>query len=156
MSSVGVENVIREYIKKTVHLSLGTSTAKGKPWVCEVHFGYDDALNLYFVSKKSTRHCTEIAENPFVAGNIIKQHHLEESPHGIYFEGEAALIKPTDAQLELYSSRLGRNKNELAAQLKDTDDSGMYQITVSNWAIFGKFGLDSNQKYELSWKDGKQ
>lgn len=156
MTKLNIEEAIRRYIDKTVHLSLGTATTDGKPWVCEVHFAYDDNLNLYFVSKKATRHCAEIATNPFVAGNIVKQHPLEESPHGVYFEGKAEVIEPTGAQLELYCARLGRDKDELAEQLKETDVRGMYRITVRNWAIFGKFGLDSNHKHELKWNEGTE
>ncbi len=149
--SIDVEKNIRDHITKTVHMSLGTTTPDGKPWVCEVHFVFDDSLNLYFISKLTTRHCTEIADNPYVAGNIVKQHPLEESPHGVYFEGVAKIVEPTDEQLELYCSRLGRDKEELAKQLKEEDGRRMYKISVSNWAIFGKFGLDTNQKHELSW-----
>ncbi len=65
-----VEKIIREYIDKTIHLSLATSS-DNKPWVCEVHFAYDEQLNLYFRSLKSRRHSQEIAKNPNVAGNII-------------------------------------------------------------------------------------
>lgn len=145
-----IEQIVREYIDKTVHMSLATVSG-GKPWVCEVHFAYDKNLNMYFVSKLTTRHCSEIAVNPSVAGNIVKQHSLDESPHGVYFEGTAEAIEPTNDQLELYCSRLGRDKDELAVQLKEDDGRRMYRIAVRNWAIFGKFGLDANQKHQLTW-----
>lgn len=152
MTSSEIEKIVREYIDKTVHMSLATVSGD-KPWVCEVHFAYDNNLNLYFVSKLTTRHCTEIASNPSVAGNIVKQHSLEESPHGVYFEGTAEAIEPTDDQLELYCSRLDRSKDELAVQLKEENGRRMYRIDVFNWAIFGKFGLDANQKHELAWSN---
>jgi uncharacterized protein YhbP (UPF0306 family) len=155
MSTLDIEKAIREYIDGLMHLSLGTATVDGKPWVCEVHFAYDENLNLYFVSKKDTRHCQEIAANSFVAGNIVKQHPLEESPHGVYFEGTAEVVEPTDAQLEVYCSRLGRDKAELTEQLQERDVRGMYKIAVRNWAIFGKFGLDANHKHKLKWDGGR-
>ncbi len=40
-----LEQIIREYIPQIVHMSLAT-TADSKPWVCEVHFAYDDAPNV--------------------------------------------------------------------------------------------------------------
>lgn len=145
-----IEKIVREYIDKSLHLSLGTS-ADNKPWVCEVHFAYDDHLNIYFVSKLTTRHCLEITVNPHIAGNIVKQHKLEDAPIGIYFEGTAGEIDPTNQQLEIYCSRLKRDKTDLTAQLKEKDGRRMYKISVSNWAVFGKFGLDANQKHELKW-----
>ncbi|MEK7153707.1 MAG: pyridoxamine 5'-phosphate oxidase family protein, partial [Patescibacteria group bacterium] len=90
-----IEKTIREYLPQVIHMSLAT-TKNNKPWVCEVHFAYDDALNLYFRSLASRRHSQEIAENPSVAGNIIKQHSLEEYPLGVYFEGMAEMMQPGD------------------------------------------------------------
>lgn len=148
---MNIEENIRTYIDKTVHMSLGTTTPDGKPWVCEVHFAYDNDLNIYFVSKLTTRHCQEIAANPNVAGNIVKQHPLEESPHGVYFEGTAEAIEPSKEQVDTYCTRLGRDSKELSEQLKEKDGRRMYKISVTNWAIFGKFGLESNRKHELAW-----
>lgn len=152
MSDSEIEKNVREYIGKTVHMSLATSKDH-KPWVCEVHFAADDQLNLYFVSNKTTRHCREIAANSSVAGDIVKQHPLEESPHGVYFEGRAKMLEPPDdVQVEGYCQALGRDVMELKTTLADpNDDHRLYKITVDNWAIFGKFGGDKNQKHSLAW-----
>lgn len=149
-----VEKIVRKYLDKTVHMSLATSRGS-KPWVCEVHFAYDQALNLYFVSERSTRHCKEIADNPFVAGDIVRQHDLSQSPHGIYFEGSAELVAdPSSEQISSYCGRLNRDESELRQYLSAEGGRGMYKISVSNWAAFGKFGGDKNQKYELAWSGG--
>jgi uncharacterized protein YhbP (UPF0306 family) len=89
--NVDVEQVIRDYLPEVGHMSLGTSS-NNRPWVCEVHFTYDDNLNLYFRSLASRRHSQEIAANPNVAGNIVKQFQLGESPVGTYFEGTAQML----------------------------------------------------------------
>lgn len=150
---IDVEKIVREYIDKTVHMSLAT-VKDNKPWVCEVHFAYDDQLNLYFVSKMPTRHCIEIAANPYVAGNIVKQHGLEELPAGIYFEGVAEMLKdPTEDDISRYCSRLGRDKSEVSPQLNEENGRRMYKITVSNWAAFGKFGEEPMRKYVLAWSN---
>jgi uncharacterized protein YhbP (UPF0306 family) len=154
--NLDIEKVIREYINKTVHMSLGTSSGN-KPWVCEVHFVYDEDLNLYFCSVPETRHCTELTQNPSVAGNIVKQHDITESPNGIYFEGNAALVEsPTEKDIERYCSRLGRNVEELTAMLGPDGGRCMYKIEVKNWAAFGKFDGVKNAKYELAWNGGKK
>src|SRR5690606_5100432 len=122
---IDVEKVIREYIDKTVHLSLAT-VSDNRPWVCEVHFAYNNELNLYFVSKLTTRHCREIAANPSVAGNIVKQHGLEESPNGVYFEGLAEIVeKPTNEELDNYCLRHNRNREGLADKLKEENGGRM-------------------------------
>jgi uncharacterized protein YhbP (UPF0306 family) len=126
-----IEQIVREYLDKTIHMSMAT-VSDNKPWVCEVHFTYDEDLNLYFHSKPNTRHCQEIANNPNVAGNIVAQHGPEDSPHGIYFEGTAEADETE-----------GRE-----------DSKEKYKITVDNWYAFGKFGGDTNHKYKLTWNGG--
>lgn len=152
-----MEKIVREYIEKSIHMSLGTSK-DNKPWVCEVHFVYDDQLNLYFRSLKSRRHSQEIAQNPNVAGNIVKQHNVEEYPHAIYFEGTAAIVED-DAERQklfpLFETRLGAGK-DILEEARQEDGHQFYKITVANWYAFGKFGQQSGQKYELAWNGGKK
>lgn len=95
-TTVNVEKYVREYIDATVHMSLATVSGDA-PWVCEVHFAYDDTLNLYYRSLTSRRHSQEIAANPKVAGNIIDKYGLGDAVVGVYFEGTAELVGPGDA-----------------------------------------------------------
>lgn len=151
--TIDIEKIIRDYIPNLVHLSLATS-ASNKPWVCEVHFAFDDELNLYFGSKTATRHCQEIAQNPHVAGNIVRQHENGEVPLGVYFEGTADQVTQEAAQEAAFSVLDKRFNISQKAPGKRSDDGwGMYKITVKNWYVFGKFDDDSGpQKYELAWK----
>ncbi len=155
MTDQQIEAIIREYITTIPHLSLAT-VSSSQPWVCEVHFAADDELNLYFVSKGSTRHAQEIAGNPHVAGNIVRQHGLAEAPQGIYFEGEAAmLVAPTQAEAERYAMALGGDTQKVLERLSDQQHH-MYRIAVRNWAVFGNFEGTGNAKYGLAWREDKQ
>jgi len=151
---MNIESIIREYIDKSVHMSLAT-VRNNKPWVCEVHFAYDQELNIYFRSIATRRHCQEIADNPHVAGNIVRQHGLNELPHGIYFEGTAELITD-EAEFpklaKLFIDRLGV-KETIIDEAKSPDGAHFYKITVQNWAAFGKFEGEKVQKHELAWHD---
>lgn len=155
--TVNVEDTIREYINKSLHLSLATMSAGG-PWVCEVHFAYDSDLNLYFRSTKERRHCQEIAINPNVAGNIVAQHSLEDSPHCISFEGKAELVEDETRFVEMYRFFKQRQNvtEEIIEQAKTGSGSSFYKVTIENWYAFGKFGGESNQKYKLEWNGGVQ
>lgn len=155
--SVNVEKIIREYIDKTVHMSLGTSRGE-RPWVCEVHFVYDDMLNLYFRSLESRRHSQDIAANPHVAGNVVRQHAVDEYPHAIYFEGTAAMIADDGERQKLFplfQSRL-KASDVILDEAKSPDGHQFYKITVDNWYAFGKFDGEKGSKYQLSWNGGKQ
>lgn len=147
-----VEKIVREYIEKSLHMSLGTSK-DGKPWVCEVHFVYDENLNIYWRSLGSRRHSQDIANNPRVAGNIVRQHSVDEYPHAIYFEGTAELVENIDEQEKiapLFQKRL-RAGDKILGDAQQKDGHKFYKITVENWYAFGKFGNDKGDKYKLEW-----
>jgi uncharacterized protein YhbP (UPF0306 family) len=152
-----VEKLVREYIDKTIHLSLAT-VRDNKPWVCEAHFAYDENLNLYFRSLKSRRHSQEIVGNPNVAGDIIDKYALGDPVVGLYFEGKAELLGEGDAQdkaFECLKSRLGVSE-EAVEEAKRSDGHQFYKINVKTFYIFGKFDDTGAQKYELSWNGGKK
>lgn len=152
-----VEKIIREYIDKSLHMSLGTSS-DNKPWVCEVHFVYDQDLNVYWRSLTSRRHSQEIAKNPNVAGNIVRQHGLGEYPHAVYFEGKAELIEDEAERQKifaLFQKRLEVDESILEDAKKD-DGHKFYKITVENWYAFGKFDQPSGGKFKLEWNGGQK
>lgn len=155
--AVEVEQIVREYIDKSLHMSLATVSGD-KPWVCEVHFAYDGQLNLYFRSLASRRHSQEIAANPHVAGNIVRQHKLEDYPHAIYFEGLAELISDEAELIESceHFKERGIANDSAVAEAQKEDGHKFYKITVENWYAFGKFGGDSGQKYKLKWNGGEK
>jgi uncharacterized protein YhbP (UPF0306 family) len=147
-----VEKIVRENIDKTVHMSLAT-THDDAPWVCEVHFAYDDDLNLYYQSLTSRRHSQEIAANPNVAGNIVDKFELGDPVVGIYFEGTAQLLAPGPDQrqaAECLSARMDAQV-DLAAIASSPDGHQLYKVTVANWYAFGRFGGASGQKLKLEW-----
>lgn len=154
-NKLNIEQTIRDYLPQIVHMSLGTSK-DNKPWVCEVHFAYDNDLNLYFRSLTSRRHSQEIAANPNVAGNIVKQHQLGEYPVGVYFEGTAERLEPGDEQNKAFSAIKERLQasDDILEEAKRPDGHQFYKITVDTWYVFGKFDDQGGKKYELKWNGG--
>jgi len=148
-----VEKVIREYIKPLVHMSLATVSGS-KPWVCEVHFASDEDLNLYFLSKATRRHSQEIAKNPHVAGNIVKQFALKETVMGVYFEGTAKILEPGEEQDKAFrccQDQLQVSDGTIEEASRD-DGHKFYKISIENWYVFGKIGDLPAQKHKLAWK----
>ncbi|MDO8335314.1 MAG: pyridoxamine 5'-phosphate oxidase family protein [Candidatus Saccharibacteria bacterium] len=148
---MNIENFIREYLPNVIHLSLATS-ADNKPWVCEVHFAYDDDLNLYFFSTTDRRHCEELRNNKYVAGNIVKQHAMGEKPRGVYFEGVAEQLENVDENHIAYKTYAARYP-EFRHWEKLGGDSRLYKIKVSDYYIFDVTGqIQPPGKHQLSWK----
>lgn len=155
--AVDVEQVIRDYLPGVLHMSLAT-VANDRPWVCEVHFAYDDDLNLYFRSLAARRHSQELAANPNVAGNIVRQYELDEPVVGVYFEGVASQLKSADDQKRAFAclkDRLQLSGTSLE-EAKQGDGHQFYKVEVQDWYVFGCFGQPSGQKYQLSWHGGTQ
>jgi len=155
---VNVEKIVWEYLPNVIHMSLATSK-DNKPWVCEVHYAFDEELNLYFRSLTSRRHSQEIAVNPNVAGNIVRQHELGVYPLGVYFEGTAELLPAGEEQNKAFTCINERLKagDDILDQAKDPNGHQFYKITVANWYIFGKLEEEKGgQKYQLPWKGDKK
>lgn len=148
---MNVEQVIKDYLPDVIHMSLATSK-DNKPWVCEVHFAYDDQLNLYFRSILSRRHSQEILENPAVAGNIVTQHGLQDKPRGVYFEGHAKLLEKDGEIKTAYdciSKRLGIGP-EILTDAKRPDGHKFFKIAVDTYYVFDARESTPSQKYTLS------
>lgn len=154
---MNLEQTIRDYLPQIIHMSLGTSK-NNKPWVCEVHFVYDENLNLYFRSLTSRRHCQEIAANPHVAGNIVKQHELGEYPLGMYFEGTAERITDSAERKKVFPyfrDRLDCGE-DILEDANSSEGHQFYKISVANWYIFGKLDGTGGKKHKLKWNGGKK
>jgi hypothetical protein len=147
---MNIEQTIRDYLPNILHMSLGTS-AGNKPWVCEVHFVYDDELNLYWRSKPSARHSQELAQNPNVAGNIVIQHGPGEKPLGLYYEGTAELLTDVDETNPMYERFIGRlgAKPTILEDAKQEDGPKFYKLTVTDWYVFDARNSVPSQKYHL-------
>lgn len=154
--SLDVEGIIRQYLPQVAHMSLATSK-NNKPWVCEVHFAYDDQLNLYFRSLTSRRHSREIAVNPHVAGNMVTQHFLGQAVRAVYFEGTAKLLEAGDEQAkawECLSKRLYLDERFFEESTRP-DGHQFYKITVDTFYLFDSYISKPSQKYKLKWNDRK-
>jgi uncharacterized protein YhbP (UPF0306 family) len=150
--SANVEELVRDYIDDSLHLSLAT-VRENRPWVSELHYAYDDDLNLYFCSLPSRRHSQELVDNPFVSGNIVKQYGAHgEAVHGLYFEGRARMVDESDCErvFEVFKRRQDVPES-LLEESKRPDGHKFYQIVVSDWYVFGKIDGDKSEKLHLPW-----
>jgi uncharacterized protein YhbP (UPF0306 family) len=147
------EQAIRAYLPEVIHMSLAT-VVNDKPWVCEVHYVFDNDLNLYFRSTPTRRHSEEIKVNPSVAGNIIKQHEVGQKPRGVYFEGTAEMLSDVDENhpaYTLYCQRFNTDKTILE-EARTENGHKFYKITVRKFYLFDAIDSSPSRKYELSWK----
>jgi uncharacterized protein YhbP (UPF0306 family) len=152
MNDADLERVIREYLPRVVHLSLSTCSHR-RPWIAELHFGYDADLNLYFRSLLDRRHSREIAANPAIAGSIVIQHEPAESPLGVFFEGVARLLSSVADRRVAFDCLRARVPLDDRAFDESTRADGhwFYAISVETYNVYGALEGPARQKYELAW-----
>lgn len=155
MSPSEIEIIIRDYINQIIHLSLAT-VKNDRPWVCEVHFSYDQELNLYFVSSRNTRHAQELVANPYVAGNVVTQHFKDQKVRCVDFEGIATMLDGDEAQVayNAYIDRYGPSEGLLNEIQKD-GDTCFFKIRVENFYLFDSYG-EKRGKHHLPWKQSTE
>ena len=148
-----IEQIIREYIKDIVHMSIATSH-DNEPWISEVHFSYDNELNLYFISRPSRRHSLEVAKNNQIAGNIVKQHTKGEKVRGVYYEGTIEMLENVTEQDLAFASYNQRFDNDIAILAEQAEENGhrWYKVTVNKFYLFDELEMEPAGKYELNWK----
>lgn len=152
--TVDVKKIVDSYLKDAILLSLA-STRGDKPWICELIFAYDKDLNLYFRSLPIRRHSGEIADNPNVAGSIIRPFRFGEFPHGVYFEGTAELLPPGKEQKKAFKTMQDRLHMEDAIfeEAQNPEGHQFYKISVNQWRVFVKQDEDRShgQTHSLPW-----
>jgi len=151
MSNEQVEKTIRDYIPQIIHMSIAT-VKDNAPWVCEVHFSYDNDLNLYFASSAGSRHAQEIAANSRVAGNIVVQHHKDQKVRCVDFEGTARPLTAEEAEASAYPayvSRYGESEG-LLNEIRKDGDARFFKIDVENYYLFDSYD-GGRTKHKLPW-----
>jgi uncharacterized protein YhbP (UPF0306 family) len=151
MTNQQIEQTIRDYIPQIIHMSLAT-VRDNKPWVCEVHFSYDDDLNLYFVSSSETRHAKDIVDNQFVAGNIVTQHHKNQKVRCVDFEGHAQILSSVEAEqtaYKAYAQRYGTSEG-LLNEIRKDGNTRFFKIAVKDFFLFDSYEGERS-KYHLPW-----
>lgn len=154
MTPETIETVIRDYIPQIIHMSLATSNGN-RPWVCEVHFSYDDELNLYFASSIESRHGQEIAANPRVAGNIVTQHHKDQKVRCVDFEGTAKILTQEEAERDAYPAYVRRygESDGLLNEIRKDGNVKFFKIVIENYYLFDSYG-EKRGKHTLPWQNG--
>lgn len=158
MDNKQIEQIIRSYLPQIVHMSLATVGADGRPWVCEVHYSFDDELNLYWGSVQTTRHSREVLANGHVAGNIVTQHHLDQQVRAVSFEGTAEMLQGITDQHPAYQAFARRFPVQaghlLEAYTRDDETSArLYKITVNDYYLTDGYGKPGwPEKHHLTWK----
>lgn len=87
------KEIIMEFLSESAPKLMSVATSGTHPWIATVYFGFDDDLNLYFISDATTLHAQQISANSRVAVAIADSSQTPDTKKkGVQLFGEAKLI----------------------------------------------------------------
>lgn len=121
-----VKTLIYKYISENEVMQLAT-LSNGRPRICTLHYVFDEKLNVYWMSNRSTRHSVDLQKGDCAAIGIIHDEHLKQC---IHFEGQAMELNGEEVSLvhEIYEKRYGQKPERLNEALSDNQNVRAYYI----------------------------
>ena len=142
--------LIVEYLQTTRMMQLATCI-DDHPWCCNVWYGFDGDLNLYWFSSATRRHSIEVTRNPHVAGAIVLPQTPEDTPRGLQFEGIAERLT-SDADIErakeVYVGRIFPAQRVAELRASPTKAHDFYRIIPSMFVLFDAVHYPDNSRRE--------
>ncbi len=148
-----LEATIRSYVQQVIHMSVATAS-DNRPRVFEVHFAFDDDLNLYWMSSQRAQHSVDIKNNIHVSGTIVTHHFLNQKPRGVAFDGDATVIDVIDEDSNAYKAYVARFADRGAGILstyEKPEGARLYKIAVEDFYLIDGLGDGPPVKHHLKW-----
>lgn len=143
-----IETLIRQYLAKVQVMQLAT-VKDGQPWCCNVHYAFDDELNLYWVSTPARRHSQEIASNAKVAAAIMLK--PDNPVIGVQIEGVAIQLADR-AELEkavrVYDDRYHHDPEFFDDYVAGKREHKVYRLTPRSIVLFSEVDFPGDPRQE--------
>jgi len=151
MNNKDLRSLIIDYMERQKLMQLAT-VDNGNPWVCNVWYGFDDDLNIYFFSATNRRHSIEAEKDNRVAGAMALPHTPEDVARGLQFEGTSEKLTNKDdiaKARSVYEGRIfdAKTIDDLIAHKERPH--AFYKIAPSKFVLFDveNFPEDSRQEF---------
>lgn len=145
------EEVVKQQLPQANIMQLATAS-NDKPWVCNIHYYSDDALNFYWISTVERRHSQDITHNPQVAATILVHENTPEKNYviGISLEGTAELIGgQVDKQIgQGYIRKLGKDPSLLPDIASGKNPHKFYRLKPTRIVLFDTKNFPDNPRQE--------
>lgn len=94
------KNAIRhgqDLLRRTLFISMATSSLKGEPWCSPVFFSFDGEMNIYWISSPKALHSRNLHENPLVSLTLYNSTGSDGAGDGLYIKGKAVRLLDHEA-----------------------------------------------------------
>ena len=124
-----IEELVKQVLEQGYVMSLATLDHQGL-WVADVMYVHDDHLNVYWISKTSTRHSQAIQRCRVVAGSITLSQQPKDPDKGLQFSGLAEQLKNDSSEITArYCQKTGKEHFSL------NTDEAWYQLTPTKMEL---------------------
>lgn len=144
-----LQEKIREYLETHDVLTLATLD-EGGPWATPLYYVSDDALDLFFLSDPTTRHCQAVARNPNVSAAIHEESAAWTDIRGLQLEGRVHPVDDEQAAERVLASYTA--KFPFALALASLDGPHRFYRIQPRWLrlIDNSRGLGFKEELRLS------
>lgn len=116
---------------------VSTMGGYGQPQAASLYFIFDSALNIYFITRESSRKYKNIKRNPRVAFVVSS----ENPPQTVQLEGEAQEVTDPHEMTEYFTKlvTMASEKNVMPPVSQIEDGRMIFMKIVTDWARSGNF-----------------
>lgn len=120
-----LKSLIAELMHANRVMVLATTNGQ-RPWVATVFYAFDEALTLYFVSKRQSRHARELVANPHVAAVVHGGDAKPGGACGFQLDGKAEPVGVLELPhaVKIYARRFPWARDAFADPKKLLEESG--------------------------------
>ena len=86
----------KKIIEENIYFTLGTSSKNNRPWVTPLFYSFDENLNLYWLSPKSSLHSKNIKGNSETSVVLFDSRAPKWTGLGVYMSGNTFEIEDKD------------------------------------------------------------
>lgn len=118
-----LKEVILDTLRDGIVVNIATAR-DNQPWVAAMIYVYDQNFNLYWLTRETTRHSEEIADNPKVAANITavqengRARQLQITGEAHMCENQEISVQIEDKYHERHKEFKNKSLEELASEVK--------------------------------------
>lgn len=153
---MNIEQKIAEELQSTTQtlgvISTVNEEAKAKPQSATVYYVCNDALDVFFVTRSSSRKYKNIQANSSVSFVITDEH----PPKTIQLEGTATEVTDPDEQIKYYDMLMARvtENNPMPPVTQIAAGELVFLKMTTTWARFGDFEVtkEGNKFIETNLK----
>lgn len=110
---------VEKILKENLYMTISVASEKGKPWIANLYYAYDNNHNFYWYSPKDSVHSKTIRENPHIAISIFDSTAVGDDIDAVYIKAKAHEVTKKSELIKgltVYAAKMVKTKFANKAQ----------------------------------------